>query len=271
MVDNGQLQADWTTTWEMEFRVVLFRYFPQTTSAFIYVCFWHFIISFTWWSIGLSKIMDSLIHAIGQCGNVEHQIRELGSAVLRPAILPPRLFTCQFMERWVSNSKGCSSLWSCIWTQDSPTIRNELNQPREGDWSIVVVSVMKSCDKSFLKGKVAEAALTLSTSLFYFSFHFRIIYEIIGCSMRRKVISIHFVILNSWGSCFHLFIHFLLSDLRGMSWCLFKALKYAQLSIHWCDGKFTKKQWDNNIDILNTITFKNYIDLRNDILNFIPD
>ena len=49
--------------------------------------------------VGVSQVMDCSVHAFGQCGNVECEVRELGSSVLGAAILSSCVFTCQFMER----------------------------------------------------------------------------------------------------------------------------------------------------------------------------
>ncbi|KAK9151709.1 hypothetical protein Syun_010018 [Stephania yunnanensis] len=64
---------------------------------------------------GVSKVMDCNLHGFGQCRNVEHKIRELGKAILRPAVLPSSLLSGKLMEGRVSYPEECSSLRSRLW------------------------------------------------------------------------------------------------------------------------------------------------------------
>ena len=83
--------------------------------------------------VGVSQVMDCPLHAFGQCGYVERKIRELGSPILGSAILSSCLFSCKLMERWISNPKERSSLWTSIRPQDPASIiENDLHHCHEG-------------------------------------------------------------------------------------------------------------------------------------------
>jgi hypothetical protein len=71
---------------------------------------------------GVSQLMDRNLRAFGQCGNVECEVWELGSAVLRPAVLSSCILGCKFMEGWISDPEECSSVWSGIRPENSASI-----------------------------------------------------------------------------------------------------------------------------------------------------
>ena len=50
---------------------------------------------------GVPSVMDSYLHAAGQRGDVEREVGELGQAVPRPAVLPPRLDAVDVVARRV--------------------------------------------------------------------------------------------------------------------------------------------------------------------------
>lgn len=60
---------------------------------------------------GLPAFVDGGVHASGQCRNVEREVRGLGTAVPRPAVLSKGLLARQLLERRIPNPEQRSALW----------------------------------------------------------------------------------------------------------------------------------------------------------------
>lgn len=61
-------------------------------------------------SPGVPQVVDGDLRGIGQCGDVEHKVGELGSPVFGTAILSPHLLSGELVEGRASDPKERSSL-----------------------------------------------------------------------------------------------------------------------------------------------------------------
>ena len=75
-----------------------------------FICFFLFCLCL-WLNAGVSQSMDCNLRSSGQCGDVEHKIRELGQTVLGSAVLSPGLLPCKLLERRITNPEECPDLW----------------------------------------------------------------------------------------------------------------------------------------------------------------
>ncbi len=67
--------------------------------------------------------MDCDLHAIGQRGHVERPVGELGEAVPRAAVLPPRLDVVDVVARRVPHPQERPPLRPRRWSPDTAALR----------------------------------------------------------------------------------------------------------------------------------------------------
>lgn len=84
--------------------------------------------SYVTWSTfsGVPSVMDSHLHAAGQCWDVEREVGELGQAVPRPAVLPPCLLAGELVAGREPHPEECPALWPGFRAPDQASLNLKL-------------------------------------------------------------------------------------------------------------------------------------------------